>query len=62
MTCHSRSSVAADGSRLAVFTPQEQGYVGAPDPAWFSPGGKRKFTQLDFVWTMIRAQPKKAKP
>jgi len=60
MTCHSRSSVAADGSRLAVFTAGEQGFVGTPDPAWFSPEGKRKFTQLDFIWAMIRAKPKKS--
>ena len=60
MTCHSRSSVAADGSRLPVFTAGEQGFVGTPDPAWFADGGRRRFTQLDFVWAMIRAKPKKA--
>ena len=59
MTCHSRSTVAADGSRLPVFTADEQGFVGTPDPEWFADGAKRKFTQLDFIWTMIRAKPKK---
>lgn len=59
MTCHSRSTVAADGSRLSVFTADEQGFIGAPDPAWFSADGKRRFTQLDFIWAMIRAKPRK---
>jgi len=59
MTCHSRSTVAADGSRLPVFTADEQGFVGTPDPEWFADGAKRKFTQLDFIWAMIRAKPKK---
>ena len=60
MTCHARSTVAADGSRLAVFTNGEQGYVGIPDAAWFNADGKRKFVQLDFVWAMIRAKAKKS--
>lgn len=63
MTCHARASVGADGRRLRVFTTlpdgRSGGHVGPPDPSWFrEPGtGGVRFTQLDFVWSLFRAQP-----
>lgn len=40
-----------------------QGHVGAPKPDWFwsdtEEGRRRLFLQLDFVWSLFRAQPKK---
>ena len=59
ITCHARATRAADGSRLEVFKPNDEGFVGTVDPAWFENG---KFTQHDFVWTFIRARPKKENP
>ena len=34
------------------------GDVGSPNPTWFQgPGGAaKKFTQLDFVWSLMRAR------
>jgi hypothetical protein len=61
ITCHARASIAADGARLSVFNqPSGEGHVGPVDPKWFEENGKSKFTQLDFVWSMFRARPKKA--
>lgn len=59
ITCHARSSIDANGSRLSVFAPSNDGYTGPVDPAWYEQGGKSKFTQLDFVWSQFRARPKK---
>jgi hypothetical protein len=70
MTCHSRSTVAADTSgpqtgRLSVFDNnnvwqgQAQSFHGTPNPSWFwSFAGStptRKYLQLDFVWSLFCA-------
>lgn len=69
ITCHAMASIGADGARLNFFetrpptTPGPVGFVGSPNPAWFrDPGlggnnlGKLRYTQLDFVWSLFRAQ------
>lgn len=55
MSCHARSTIDATGERLPIFTPDDLGYIGSPDPAWF---GDDQFSQLDFVWSLMRARPK----
>jgi hypothetical protein len=55
ITCHARATIASDGSRLCFFKPNGEGHVGTPRPEWFIRDGKTKFTQLDFVWAMFRA-------
>lgn len=64
ITCHSRATVGnktgAASNRLSVFKPDDNGYVGAPDPKWFEDDGAGgKYTQLDFVWSFFRAARKK---
>lgn len=65
ITCHARSSIGVIGNtptRLSIFKPTGQGYVGPVDPNWFTVdsigGSVVLFTQLDFVWSLFRAQPK----
>ena len=70
MTCHSRSTVAADTTgpqtgRLSVFDNnnvwqgQPQSFHGTPNPQWFwsfaGPAPVRKYLQLDFVWSLFCA-------
>jgi hypothetical protein len=60
----SRATVGPDGDdRLPIFRPDQQSFNGPPDPAWFvtkDASGKTtsRYTQLDFVWSLFRAQPK----
>jgi hypothetical protein len=71
MTCHARATIgriAGQPARLSVFKEDASGYVGMPQPDWFASrtidneqqGVKSTlvFTQLDFVWSLFRAQPK----
>ena len=72
MTCHARASIGLDdasAARLPVFAPAppgvRRGYVGRPDPDWFThadPQGQRHtvFAQLDFVWSLAQAAPRAA--
>jgi hypothetical protein len=57
ITCHARATIATDGTRLCIFEPSGNGHVGSPKPEWFSANGKPRFTQLDFVWSLFRANP-----
>jgi hypothetical protein len=74
MTCHSRSSigvVAGASLRLPIFDGPEdparnqelerRGYVGQPLKEWYqgSGGGRPSFQQLDFVWSLSKAQPRR---
>jgi hypothetical protein len=69
MTCHARSSLALVGGapvRLPVFEAaagiERRGPVGLPSAAWFedpSNHRKRLFEQLDFVWSLTKARPRK---
>ncbi|MEO1092669.1 MAG: hypothetical protein AAFX81_18760 [Pseudomonadota bacterium] len=71
ITCHARATIGAAGDRLPVFEstppvmPMPVGSVGAPDPDWFRASGRGAlnigtlhYTQLDFVWSLMRAQSK----
>lgn len=64
ITCHARATIGASGNdRLPFFKPDQQSYNGPPDPNWFvtkDANGKQipHYTQLDFVWSLFRAQPK----
>lgn len=59
ITCHARASVGRDANRnvvrLEIFRPDGQSYFGSPDPIWFTDTSGFKFTQLDFVWSLMRA-------
>jgi hypothetical protein len=59
ITCHSRSTIGPSGNdRLSIFKPDGQSFNGPPNPAWFViPTGR--YAQLDFVWSLFRANPKK---
>jgi len=63
ISCHSRSTVDGNGQTLSVFIGPKQGNVGIPDPNWYyqssSSGPKMKFLQLDFVWSLFNALPRK---
>ncbi len=75
ITCHSRSSIGrtagAPPIRLPIFddssganerdAPERHGYVGPPRAEWFHPNGGAQplFQQLDFVWSLSKAQPRK---
>jgi hypothetical protein len=68
ITCHARSTIGSK-SRLAIFkcriddgTPRGTpvGDIGTPNPSWFEdPKKVPKFTQLDFVWSLMRAHNSK---
>jgi len=53
ITCHALASVDSKGKRLPIFGPNG-GFVGIPT-GFFDAQGNRKFTQLDFVWSLFRA-------
>ena len=61
ITCHAKATIGAS-QRLSVFKCFDAssgivGDVGSPNPTWFQgPGGAAKFTQLDFVWSLMRAR------
>jgi hypothetical protein len=72
ITCHARASLGVvEGApvRLPIFdgggdhdAPERRGYVGLPRSEWFenSAGGRqRRFQQLDFVWSLSKAQPRR---
>jgi hypothetical protein len=72
MTCHSRATIGRLNGlpkRLTIFKPDRSGYLGIPSPDWYSNRtldvesnqitSSLMFTQLDFVWALARAQPKK---
>jgi hypothetical protein len=65
MTCHSRSTIGPKGNdRLDIFKSDGTSFNGAPDPGWFiirDANSKQtgRYAQLDFVWSLFRAQPKK---
>lgn len=58
ITCHALASVndsaTANGRRLQFVDSEGQGFVGVPT-GFFDDQGNRKFTQLDFVWSLFRA-------
>jgi len=62
ITCHAKSSVNGSGDRLDFFTPDFQSDNGVPNPEWFYNTGASpqtaKYTQLDFVWSLMLALPK----
>jgi len=70
MTCHARASIAllprvskpsAAALRLPIFDgPERRGFIGTPEPAWFSDGTGPRFVPLDFVWSLSKAQPRRA--
>jgi len=72
ITCHARSSigvVAGAPTRLPIFDAAgvvqdeargRRGYLGQPPAAWFlDSGGRPLFQQLDFVWSLSKAQARK---
>jgi hypothetical protein len=72
ITCHSRSSIAVVAGaplRLPIFDTSDgaphdvldrRGYMGPPRAAWFrDSGGQPLFQQLDFVWSLSKAQPRR---
>jgi hypothetical protein len=62
ITCHARSTVSAAGKALDFFKPNGDGFVGPVDAAWFkAPDGTSRYLQRDFVWSLMRAQPKDKK-
>lgn len=63
ITCHALSTIGANAERIQFFKfgpAGLAGYVGAPDPELFRDAstGKSAYTQLDFVWSLFRVQPK----
>ncbi len=64
ITCHARATIGprSEGtraSRLDVFRPDDQGFIGVPDPSWFqtlTTPPTRRFIQTDFVWSLFRAR------
>jgi hypothetical protein len=66
ITCHARASIGprvpgqARANRLSVFAPNGESHNGTPQPGWYftNSGGtqKRKYLQLDFLWSMFRAK------
>jgi hypothetical protein len=64
ISCHAIASIGSNGSRLDFFfdlpSGDVGGHVGPPNPDWFraSSTGALQFTQLDFVWSLMRAQRK----
>lgn len=70
MTCHARAAIgvaAGDPVRLPIFNSEgvsadplaRAGFVGVPDPAWYSPPSGRsepRFRKLDFVWSLMKAK------
>jgi hypothetical protein len=72
ITCHARATIGRESGlpkRLTIFKPDRSGYMGTPSPEWYSSRtldvltnqitSSLLFTQLDFVWALARAQPKK---
>lgn len=72
ITCHARSAlalVAGVPTRLPIFDTSgspaaldRRGFTGLPQPQWFADpanGAKRLFEQLDFVWSLSQARPRK---
>ncbi len=71
ITCHSRAAlgvVAGTPTRPAIFdaagdaAAERRGYVGAPRAEWFGSTGsgtRPLFQQLDFVWSLSKAQPRR---
>ena len=62
----SESSAATMNPSASIPTsggaPERRGYVGVPRAEWFedpSSSGKRLFEQLDFVWSLSKARPRK---
>jgi hypothetical protein len=62
ITCHARATIGK-GQRLTMFKCFDQangnvvGNIGIPNPDWYVDStGAPKFTQLDFVWSLMRAQ------
>ena len=56
ITCHSRATIGGDGMRLALEDKNCAGFVGKPSEKWFTEGGKLRFLQMDFVWSLINAK------
>lgn len=65
ITCHARATIGSSGNdRLQIFASNGDGHIGVPDPSWYvklNPSGEpiQLYTQLDFVWSLFRANPKK---
>jgi hypothetical protein len=64
ITCHARSTIGIVGgepARLEIFN-EDQSFYGAPRPEWYrfkdQAGNQVEFTQLDFVWSLFRANPR----
>ena len=65
ITCHARATIGerprdgSDVNRLSVFE-GDRGSIGAPNAAWFVDLDRfpqsREYVQLDFVWSLFRAQ------
>ncbi len=72
ITCHARASIAwrpgtadhgvTDVMRLPIFDgPDRRGFIGMPQAAWFAPVASAvRFIPLDFVWSLSKAQPRRA--
>lgn len=56
ISCHARSTINGFGQRLPFFTPDFQGFVGVPTGLADPLTGSILFTQLDFVFSLRRAQ------
>jgi cytochrome c peroxidase len=56
------SDAAAKGAEPAAAAAERRGYVGLPLAQWFEDGqnaGKPLFKQLDFVWSLSKARPRR---
>jgi hypothetical protein len=57
ITCHSRSTISRDHTRLSQGPSENASYNGPPNPCWLvDQNGKQIFRQLDFVWSLLEAK------
>jgi hypothetical protein len=59
MTCHSRSTISEDKTRLKVGQSDNTGFVGNPNACWYlDQDGQIKYYKLDYVWSLSLAKRK----
>lgn len=62
ITCHSRSTISDDMTRLRPGQSKTVSFNGEPDPCWFKDKhDKVIFRQLDFVWSLMMAKSRDQK-
>jgi hypothetical protein len=59
ITCHSRSTISEDKTRLRIGQSDNTGFLGTPEPCWYIDQARQvKFYKLDYVWSLSLAQRK----